>query len=305
MDEQNNHLFLQTLHPAAVLAYTGSIFLLALMLNHPLYFALLLFILWWQVQLLDGWAAYKVVLLFSLTMFVMVALINLLFNKSGSTVFFDGPTIPIVGHIAFTVEAAVYSILMSMRLLLIMTVFYLYNRMVNPDRAFAFFARFAPRSAMLISLSTRLIPYLAGQLKHIKEVQQTRGVVFKNNGIVAKVKSHYPLLKVLLLSALDNAFNLAEAIHSRGYGCGSRTCYNSEKYLPRDVLVLVTSVACLLAGMLLLVKGWAELQIYPVIGLLIVAPEQVFLMAIISLLLLTPSLLNWGWQHWPYLKWRI
>ncbi|MBM7853921.1 energy-coupling factor transport system permease protein [Desulfohalotomaculum tongense] len=302
---QDKKLFLQTLHPAAVLAHTGVMFFLSLTCSHPVFLLLLYIILLLEVKLVDGLPAYKNCVLFSIIMLVMIILINPLFGRLGSTVLWSGPVLPVTGRIVFTLEAVLYGINMGMRLLVVITVFFLYNRMMNPDRAFSFLARYAPGSVMLITLATRLVPYLAVQFKNIKEVQQTRGVEFDCPGITGKIKSYYPLLKVLLLSSLENAFNIAEAIQSRGYGSGPRSYYTREKFRPRDVIVLAASGGALLGGMVLMAGGGAEFQFYPQLGPLFAAPGQPVVMIMIGVFLMLPAFLNWGWQYWPYLKWRI
>lgn len=194
---------------------------------------------------------------------------------------------------------------MGLRLLVVITVFFLYNQVVNPDRAFALVARLAPGTALLVVLTTRLIPHLASQLKNIKEVQQTRGVRFDQPGLIKRIRSYYPLLKVLMTTALENAMHLAEAIQSRAYGSGPRSNYAGDRMQVRDVIVLFACMGALALGGSLLALGWAEYRFYPQLGLLFTAPGQLTAMAGLVILALLPALLNWGWNRWPYLRWRI
>jgi len=257
------------------------------------------------VGLADGFSAYKKYFWLMAIMLLMILLVNPLFNKLGSTVLLTGPALPVLGRFTLTLEALLYGLNMGVRLMVVMTVFFLYNHLMNPDRAFSFMARFAPGSVMLITLTTRLIPYLAVQFRNIKEVQQTRGVKFNQPGPAGKIKSYYPLLKVLLLSSLENAFNVAEAIQSRAYGSGPRSYYTREKIQPRDIIVLAASLSAFVGGVVLLAKGMAGYQFYPQLGTPFIKAEQLTIMALISLFLALPAFLNWGWKYWPYLKWKI
>ncbi len=302
---QDKKIFLQTLHPSAVIAYTAAVFFLALTFNHPLFLLMQYLLLCIIVKTVDAFQAYKKILLFSIVMLLMIVSFNMIFNRLGSTVLFSGPVLPVIGQPIFTLEAMVYGLTMSVRLLVFITVFFLYNQIINPDRALSFFAKFAPRSAMLLTLTTRLIPYLSVQLRNIKEVQQTRGIDFNSGGFVSGIKNYYPLLKVLLLSSLDNAFNIAEAIQSRGYGSGPRSCYTRENLQARDAVILAASGGAVFVGIVMLAVGWAQFQFYPQFGRLFASPLQPVFMLAVNLLLLTPVILSWGWRHWRYLKWRI
>jgi len=302
---RDQKLFLQTLHPAALITYLSVVMFLALACTHPVLLLALYFILLIKIKLLNGFAEYKKYIMFFSIMMLLIILINPLFNKLGNTVLWNGPVIPVVGRVTFTLEALLYGIDMGVRLLVIITVFFLYNRAMNPDRAFSFFSRLAPGSVMLVTLTTRMISYLAVQLKNIKEVQQARGVKFDHRGLKGKIISYYPLIKVLLMSSLENAFNIAEAIQSRAYGSGHRSYYTREKIRPRDIIVLLASGAASLAGVMLMVKKWAKFEFYPGLGVLFAMPEQIIVMAFLIIFLALPLLLNWGWVHWPYLKWKI
>lgn len=302
---QDPKLFLQTLHPAALITYFSVVMFLTLACNHPVLLLAFYLILLIKVKLLAGFSEYKKYILFFTIMVLLIILINPLFNKLGNTVLWSGPAIPVVGCVTFTLEALLYGIDMGFRLIVIITTFFLYNRAMNPDRAFSFFARLAPGSVMLMTLTTRMIPYLVLQLKNIKEVQQTRGVKFDHRNLKEKIASYYPLIKVLLMSSLENAFNIAEAIQSRAYGSGRRSYYTREKIKLRDIIVLLASGAAALTGVVLMVKQWACFEFYPGLGALWGMPEQMIVMVFLIVFLSLPLLLNWGWVYWPYLKWRI
>ncbi|KJS10330.1 MAG: hypothetical protein VR67_18665 [Peptococcaceae bacterium BRH_c8a] len=302
---RDKKLFLQSFHPLTVIAYAGVLVFLALACNHPLLLLALYAVLLVNIKLVDALEAYKTFAPFLLIMMAMIILINPLFSRLGSTILFSLPDLPVLGQIAFTLEALLYGVNMGLRLLVVVTTFFLYNQAINPDRAFALFARLAPRTAMLVALTTRLIPHLANQLKSIKEVQQTRGVAFDQPGLIKKISSYYPLLKVIMLSALENALNIAEAIHSRGYGSGPRSYYGGARMQVRDLLVLAASIAALVLGVTLLALGWAQYRFYPQLDLLFAAPQQVLGLTGLVIAAALPALLNWGWKNWPYLKWRL
>ncbi len=302
---RDRKLFLQSFHPLTIIVYTGVLVFLALACNHPVLLFALYAVLFVNIKIAGALSAYKTFFPFFVIMILMIILINPLFSRLGSTVLFSLPELPVIGCVSFTLEALLYGIDMGLRLLVVVTTFFLYNQTVNPDRAFALFARLAPGTAMLVALTTRLIPHLAVRLRDIKEVQQTRGVDFDRPGLINKISSYYPLLKVILLTSLESALNIAEAIQSKAYGCGPRSYYNGEKVQLRDIIVLSVSLAALAPGVTLLALGWAQYRFYPQLGLLFAAPQQVFLLICLVIAALLPALLNLVWNYWPYLKWKL
>ncbi|WP_031514709.1 energy-coupling factor transporter transmembrane component T [Desulfofalx alkaliphila] len=302
---KDKNLFLQTFHPAAVLIYTGVLLLLVLLLNHPLFLLMLYLVLWLEINLLDGLRAYKKMVLLSALMLLMIIIINPLFSDHGNTILWTGPKLPVLGGVVITLESVLYGINMAVRLLVLITIFFLYNLMLDPNRAFSFLARFAPGSVMIITLTARLMPYLIGQFKNIKEAQQTRGVKFEGKGIYGSIRAYYSLLKILLINSLDNAFNIAEAIQSRGYGSGLRSYYTREIFRPRDAAVMTASCVAFLCGVAMTVRGINAYNFYPGLEMIFSNLVQLILIMLIVLLLAFPGLLNWGWHHWPYLRWKI
>lgn len=302
---RDKKLFLQSFHPLTVIIYSGVLVFLALACDHPVLLLALYAVLLMNIKLVDAGSAYKAFAPFFIIMMAMIILINPLFSRLGSTVLFSLPDLPVMGRISFTLEALLYGVNMGLRLLVVVTTFFLYNQAINPDRAFALFARLAPGTAMLVALTTRLIPHLANQLKSIKEVQQTRGVAFDQPGLIKRISSYYPLLKVIMLTSLENAMNIAEAIQSRAYGSGPRSYYSGERVQVRDMLVLSASISALVLGVTLLALGWAEYRFYPQLGLLFTTPQQVLVLTCLVIAAALPALLNWGWKYWPYLKWKL
>ncbi len=132
-------MFLQSLHPLAALAYLGTLLVLALAFNNPLYLMGLLLVMVlgiWAAQGLETWDIY---LKISLLMMVPVMLINPLLIRAGETVIWHGPLVPVLGRLTISLEAVCYGAVMSVRLLDIITVFCLYNLILHPDKALNFF----------------------------------------------------------------------------------------------------------------------------------------------------------------------
>lgn len=298
-------LFLQSLHPLAALAYLGTLLVLALAFSNPLYLAGLLLVVALAIWAADGLEAWESYLIFSLAMMVLVMIINPLVMHAGKTIIWHGPRIPVFGRLTVSLEAICYGAAMSVRLLDVISVFCLYNLIVHPDKTLNLFSRFAGKSALIISLATRMFPVMVRDLESIRKVQQIRGVDFNKGTVKEKVKKSTSLINILLLSSLEDSLEIAESMQARAFGSGPRSCYTRNVWQPRDALCLSGSVCALGLGIWGLLHGFGAYTYYPLMGYLINGKGTVVVLLIVLFSLSIPVMLSWGWRHCHYLKSKI
>lgn len=300
---QERETLIQRLHPITSLCYIAALVLLSLLFSHPL-FLLALFIALSTVIVSSGitkeWLTY---LKFSLTFIILIILVNSLFVRAGTTVLLKGPFVPVIGKIRITLEAICYGAGMGLRLLVIISSFCLFTHAVHPDRVLKLLGRRYGKTMLVLSLSLRLFPLMAGDYVRIKEVQRCRGVNFQTGSFWAKTKKYLPVMHIMLLSSLERSFQLAESLQARGYGMGKRTHYTEELWRPRDFLVIAPVFMGTVAGVVLALAGWTGYRYYP--RLQSIRVEEIILAGFLGLLLMFPALLNWGWKKWPFLKSKI
>ncbi|MGI6066498.1 MAG: energy-coupling factor transporter transmembrane component T family protein [Bacillota bacterium] len=299
--EKNN--LIHQLHPVTSLVFVGAVFTLALVFSHPLYL-LGLFVAEGAVigaaGIFKEWKSY---LKFSIFMIVLLILINALFSRTGATLLFSGPEVPLLGKFKITLEALAYGAGMGLKLLVIISIFCFYTYGVHPDKVLKLFGRWGSKSVLAITLTTRLFPLMTQDFKRIKEVQRCRGVHLETGKWYEKVQNFIPIFSVLLVSGLERALKLAESMHVRGYGSGSRSCYRNDFWRPRDFLILLTLMLSLVLGLWAAFRGWASYDYYPrLTGFQI---NEIEIPGIISIGILVPALLSWGWMKWPLLKSKI
>ncbi|MEW5921389.1 MAG: energy-coupling factor transporter transmembrane component T [Bacillota bacterium] len=276
-----------------------------MLLFHPLVLLALLLPLVLALAAAGGLAQWRKSLKYFLIMIFLSMIINITVNKMGATVLWLGPVLPFFGRFIITLESLFFGLVMGCRLLIVFSAFILYNLVLNPDRALFAFAKIFPRSAMLVALTAKTIPYLGQQMQRAAEIQQCRGINYYRGNLANRINNRLPLIKVLFLSALEDSFNLGESIQARAYGSGSRSCYFRSSPRPRDYFVLSASLGAALLLLWLLLKGEGSFQFFPRMRVLILSGGQVAAMVYICLLLLVPVLLSWGWSKWDYLKWKI
>lgn len=302
---QEKGLFLQSLHPAASLTFTGTLLVLAVLCEHPLYLAGILPVTLLSLWAADGLTAWKGYLKAILWLVVLVTVLNPLVNHSGDTVLWQGPCLPLAGQPVLTLEAMAYGAAMSVRLLDLVSVFCLFNLTVHPDRCFSLFSLFARKSALVVSLTTRLFPVMFAALQRIREAQQLRGVDFQRGTLRQRAAKNASLFYILLVSSLEDSLQVAEAMHARAFGSGPRTRYRQDLFRPRDALCLAGSIFSLLVAVYALAGGLAGYTYFPALGGLFSGGFSLPALAAVLGGLSVPALLSWGCAHWPYLKWKI
>ena len=289
-------------HPAVALAYVGLLVLVALLFSHPLRLAALAVVVGAGLAatgaLRSWWGSLK--LLWPAALLIVV--LNPLVVREGATVLWHGPRLPLLGHVGVSLEALVFGLVMVLRLLLLTGAFFIYQRLVEPDDLLALVGRTLPRAGVMLALATRLVPTTAATYREVGLAQAARGVDFRGGGRMARLKHHLLLIKGLLLSSLERALDLAEAMQARAFGSGPRTAFVTHIWRPRDTAALV---ALAVALMLLLadLRAWS-FNFYPRLDPLL-APGWWLPTLVVAGALLTPPLLELGWRRWPWLRSKI
>jgi energy-coupling factor transport system permease protein len=302
---QEKGLFLQSFHPAAVLAYLFVLLMLSLLYDNPLYLLSLLLLLTLLIKVVDGWEAWEGFLKAGVFLMLMVMVINPLVIRAGATIIWHGPVLPFLGRLDVSMEAIYFGAVSGLRLLVIMGIFCLYNLMINPDNVLNLFSRAAGKSVLMIALSTRMFPTMARDLKRIKEVLQLRGVDFDEGSLWVRVKKYSSLYNVMLLSSLEDSMEIAESMQARAYGSGRRSVYSRHLLRPRDYLSAGGSLLALLAAIWGLRYGCGQYAFYPEADMLIKNSSTLAALAAVLFYLSVPLILSEGWKNCRFLKSKI
>lgn len=226
---------------------------------------------------------------------VTMAVINLFLSRNGQTIVWSGPVAPVIGKLFITQEAVAFSLNMSFKLAVMMSVFCWYEAVVSPDRAFSFFARLTPRSALALILTTLMLPQLRRRMESTALVMQRRGVPWQGENLLRRVRTVSPLLKTMLLSALEDSWGTAEALHARGFGLGRRSYFTKEIWRPADTVFLILTLAALTGFFVGLGSRSGFLNFYPRVGEIFRPSDIIFLAAGPGILGVMPFWSGWKW----------
>lgn len=299
---QKDNLFYQ-LHPLTLTLYVATVFLLALMITNPFYLLPILVTTGAMIWASGNIKPYKGYLKLSIPLFLMLMIINGLFVKAGTHVLFRGPSLPVIGRIRITLEALAYGAGMGLRLLVIISAFCLFTYTVQPDRLMTLFGRLGNRTVFLMSLSIRLFPLMISDYRRIMEVQRCRGVRFNSRSWRDRVKHMFPVISVLLISSLERSFMQAESMYARGFGSGSRTQYKRELWRRRDTMIHLSTIAALIFGLSVQLMGVSTFTYYPQITS--VGTMTLWPISVLTVLLIVPLIIDWGWRHWARFRSKI
>ena len=302
---QEKGLFLQSFHPAAVLVYLFVLLVLSLLYENPLYLLALLFLLALLIKGVDGMEVWEGFLKIGVFLMIIVMIINPLIIRAGTTIIWHGPTMPYLGKLDISMEALYYGAASSIRLLIILSIFCLYNLMINPDKVLNLFSRVAGKSVLMIALSTRMFPTMVRNLKRIKEVLQFRGVDFDEGNLWERVKKYSCLYNVLLLSSLEDSMDIAESMQARAFGSGKRSVYSQNMLRPRDILCMGGSLLALFTAIQGLLYGCGQYTFYPEADFLIKDSTTLIALSVVFFYLSVPLILSEGWKNCRLLKSKI
>lgn len=302
---EHRGVFLQSVHTMVNLFYIAVLFVLVMISDHPLFligvFLITLLALSGAGALEKGERLLRVGIWATL----LIMIINPLVIHAGETILWSGPKLPVLGKIEISMEAICYGAVMGLRLMTLMTVFCLYNEILDPDRLLSYMSRFAYKSGLMVSLATRLFPSVVRDLANVREVQQLRGVDFNSGNLREKIGKYSQVFRVVLISTLEGSFQTAEAMQARAFGTGPRSCYSREFWRPRDLICLAVSLLALALSICAKTGGYFEFNYYPCLGRLVENPAVMIRLGLILLCLVLPAAISWAWKCSPFLSSRI
>ncbi len=291
------------LHPFTVIIISLILSFAILFYNHPIYILFMIGFLIISFIMLGENKRLKNTLKYSFFTVILIIIINPLVSNSGVTVIYQGFRLPIIGRFKITLEAIVYGGIMGIKLVSITLVFVLYGVMTNVDDSFSFFSKYAHRITLTLSMATNLIHRLRLEITRVKEVMVLRGAKLDEKNIFKRIRAHYPVLKVVLISSLEGALNRAEALYSKSYGKGKRTVYTELKIKSIDYILIGLSFIFL--GLIIygasINRG--SYSYYPM--LMSYKYKDIIFVGILSIPMLISLALIWGCNKWKFLKYKV
>ncbi|WP_129724434.1 energy-coupling factor transporter transmembrane component T [Xylanivirga thermophila] len=297
--------FFQKIHPIALIIYILTLFSITIISNHPVILCTVLIITVLSVISVGAVGDIKDSFAFILRMTLIFIIINCLTNKNGRTIIWRGPNIPVFGRLQISLEALIYALMMGIRLSGVLSVFILQNKSMNPDALLSYMALIFPRSALLVSMTTKTIPYLAQLSNRVGEVMSVMGLDIDGKGYKGTVKNRLPIIKVIFMSSIEDSLSIAESIQARGYGSGGRSRYFTYRWRMRDTVVLASSIWAIISFIILARSGGIFYRYYPRLGKIVSFKQNIHVYINLLIGLSIPAFMGWGWRYCRYLKYRI
>lgn len=290
-------------HPFTMILLSMILFFMTLVYSHPLYIASILVFVIGSILFLGEGERLKSTVKYGLYTAIMVMIINPLVSHSGSSIIYKSPKIPVLGKIKITWEAVAFGSNMALKLFCIVLIFLFYSVMTDRDETFSFLSKYAHKLTLTLSMTTNIIHRLKLEIMRVKDVMILRGVNFNEKNLRKRIKSYYPILKVIFISSLEGSLDRAESLYSRGYGKGVRTSYSQVKIKKIDYLFHGINLILLFLlgyGIFLHVGSF---QFYPVLQAF--EYKDLIFLIFIDVTLLIAIFLIWGCKRWKFLKYKI
>lgn len=210
-------------------------------IQHPVYLAAGFVLSTTYYLLLSGRKGIKM-LLALLPLFLLMAVINPLFNTYGATVLFY-----VFGR-PYTLEALYYGAAIAAVFAVMLIWFGCYNAVLTSDKFTSLFGNLIPALSLLLVMVLRMIPNL------IRKAQQFAGArksIGKGSAEDAtnkeKLTDGMTILSALTDWALEGGVITGDSMRSRGYGSAKRTSFMIYRLTGIDFSLLVIQCVLMLA----------------------------------------------------------
>ena len=174
---------------------------------------------------------------------LVVFIFSPLLGSYGGIVYWDGPSVPVLGQLDVTSNELSEALFQGLRLASVGLAFAAYALLLDHDRLLQAGGRLR-RSVLAIALATRLVPTLERDAAGYVEALRGRGVE------VEGVRGRARLLSPLLAGSLERSLNLAESMEARGFGRPGRTRAPRAPWRPLDRLAIAGAGLLVLGGVL-------------------------------------------------------
>jgi energy-coupling factor transport system permease protein len=172
---------------------------------------------------------------------LVLFLLSPLLGTYGGVVYWEGPSVPVLGRLDVTSNELDEGLFQGLRLASVGLAFAAYALLLDHDRLLQAGGRLR-RSVLAVALATRLVPTLERDAAGYVEALRGRGME------VEGLRGRARLFSPLLAGALERSLNLAESMEARGFGRPGRTRASRPAWRPLDRLAIGGAVVLVVGG---------------------------------------------------------
>lgn len=174
--------------------------------------------------------------LFALLLFLIMTIVNPLFNHNGGTVLF------IMNDLPVTLEALIYGAFASLMIVSVIYHFRNFSDIMTEDKLLYIFGGLSPGLSLVLSMALRYIPLMTRQIRKTENSQKALGL-YKEDNIIDKIRGRLAIFGIIVTWSLENGIITADSMTARGYGTGKRSRYSLFRLRKGDILfVILTAV---------------------------------------------------------------
>ena len=245
MSKPTRHIF-HIYHPAVVFSYIIAALVFAMLTFQPLY-VLITFICGSTYALyLNRWRQFRLTLAGALLIWLMIALLNPVFNQSGATVLFYA------GRRMITRESLLYGIMSGGALASVLIWFSCYRQLMNHEKFLYIFNRVFPVLALMLSMISRLLPVTRYKARQILTAQKAMGI--KTADRRQKLHSGIRASSILMSWTMEDSIETADSMRARGYGRQRRSTYSVFSWSKHDTAAAAVLITLAAGNLLLIIR---------------------------------------------------
>ena len=193
-----------------------------------------------------------------LPMFLLLTIVNPLFNTLGATPLF------FLGDRPYTLEALLYGGALASVFVTMMLWFGCYNKVLTSDKFTSLFGSLIPSISLLLVMILRMIPYF---IRKTEQIIGARKSIGKGAGEAAttkeKLSDGITVLGALTSWALEGSVVTGDSMRARGYGSAKRTSFMIYRMKANDWVLAGIMVALLALTVAALCFGQSAAEFVP------------------------------------------
>lgn len=277
------HIF-HIYHPAVAFFYIMAAIILSMVTQNPVCIAISFFAASGYSIYLNGIKKYLKTLRFIAVLFVVISIMNPIFNQNGVTILFYLFSNPV------TKEACLYGLASSGMLSCIFVWFTCYNSLLPNEKFLYLFGRILPTLALMLSMILRLVPVTRYKIRCINNASRALGVKTqsKKQRIAHGVRSS----SILMSWMMEDSIETTESMNSRGYGCTKRTSFTEYKWTAHDITAFIIMAVLCGAAVYMMIAQFSKFTYYPIMGGELFSPIGILGYLLYAVLLCFPLILE-------------
>ncbi len=179
-----------TYHPLINFLYFAIVLVLTMFVLQPVFLVISIVAAISYAVYLNRGGAVKFNLLGMLPLFILMVVINPVFNHAGVTIL-----VYVNGNPGLS-EAIVYGIVAATMFIAVMNWFSCYNAIMTSDKFIYLFGKVIPRLSLVLSMILRFVPKYKAQIKKISMAQRCIGRDMTNGNLLDKAKNGIKILSI-------------------------------------------------------------------------------------------------------------